>query len=313
MPKKSTIKKFIKKAEEVHNFWYDYSKSVYINSSIKIEIICSIHGSFWQIPNNHLRGAICKKCSDAHKGKKRRLLVQDFIKRSSQVHNNKYDYSLVEYINNKTNVKIICPIHGIFEQQPDNHLQGCDCLECGGKKKSNTKEFIKKAKKVHDNKYNYSLVNYINDSTKVKIICPIHGIFKQIPNSHLQDHGCPLCKQVDTSFNFIKFYKRSLLGQETGIFYKLLFTHIESGVQFIKVGITRNTVKERYRYKYDDFQYKIINQIKDTNLNCALMEKLYIKENKENKFQLPETWEFDGRTECFNFDEEKLKFKEVRL
>ena len=42
-----------------------------------------------------------------------------------------YDYSLVRYVNNHTKVKIICPIHGVFEQTPDSHLQGAGCPRCG--------------------------------------------------------------------------------------------------------------------------------------------------------------------------------------
>lgn len=67
-------------------------------------------------------------------------------------------------------------------------------------KKLTTEEFIKKAKSIHKDKYDYINVNYINSKTKVEIKCNIHGIFKQKPNNHLNNHGCPKCKVV----NFIK-------------------------------------------------------------------------------------------------------------
>lgn len=119
-----------------------------------------------------------------------RKTTEQFVSEAKLIHNNKYDYSLVEYKNNSTKVKIICPIHGVFEQRPSDHLNNHGCKKCGIEKValSNTKtteQFISEAKLVHKNKYDYSLVKYINDSTNVKIICSVHGVFEQTPNNHL--------------------------------------------------------------------------------------------------------------------------------
>ena len=124
--------------------------------------------------------------------------LSTFINKANLVHNCKYNYSLVEYKNVTTKVKIICPTHGIFEQIPYSHLKGFGCSKCGRettrKYLSLSKDnFIEKAKSIHNNKYNYSLVNYINSQTKITIICPIHGEFNQIPNSHLLGMGCNKC------------------------------------------------------------------------------------------------------------------------
>jgi hypothetical protein len=116
------------------------------------------------------------------------------ISKANLVHNDKYDYSEVEYINNRTKVKIICETHGVFEQRLDNHIyskQGCSI--CSGNKKRNTDEFIKLAKLKHNNLYKYTNTNYINDSTYIDIICEKHGEFKQIPNAHLRGQGCGIC------------------------------------------------------------------------------------------------------------------------
>ena len=118
------------------------------------------------------------------------LDTNTFIKKVKQIHGNKYDYSLVEYTNNKSKVKIICPEHGIFEQLPYSHYHH-ECKKCSDKnrtKKIKLTYFIKKAKEMHGNKYDYSLVEYINNKTKVKIICLDHGIFEQIPQHHY-NHG----------------------------------------------------------------------------------------------------------------------------
>ena len=195
-----TTEEFIEKARKVHGDKYDYSKVEYKNAHTKVCIICPEHGEFWQTPNTHLYlKCECSKCMKNAKG-----TTDEFIERARKIHINKYDYSKVEYINSKTKVCIICPEHGEFWQTPDKHLYGQGCPICGNdKQKSNTEEFIRKANKIHSNKYDYSKVNYVNSHTKVCIICPEHGEFWQKPNGHLNGQGCPSCNKI-TSDDFIQ-------------------------------------------------------------------------------------------------------------
>ena len=123
----------------------------------------------------------------------KRLTTEQFISKANDVHNYKYDYSLVEYNGIKTKVKIICKEHGEFAQTPDSHLNGNGCPKCSGNVKLTTEQFISKANEVHNYKYDYSWVEYKNRSTKVKIICKEHGEFAQTPNSHINGKGCPKC------------------------------------------------------------------------------------------------------------------------
>ena len=193
---KLTTEKFIEKAKKVHGELYDYSKVKYINANTKVCIICKEHGEFWQAPNAHLNGKKCSKCA------KNKLYTQnEFIECSKRIHGDKYDYSKVEYVNARTKVCIICPIHGEFWQTPYSHLQGHECKMCSveivkGKKKLSIEEFIEKANEVHGKKYDYSKVDYVNSHTKVCIICPKHGEFWQTPNSHLSGSGCKKCKKT---------------------------------------------------------------------------------------------------------------------
>ena len=187
---------FINKANKVHNGKYDYSKVEYVNAKTKICIICPEHGEFWQTPHNHLQGQGCPKCSATLK-----LSKDVFIEISNKKHNGKYDYSKVKYINNRTKVCIICPEHGEFWQTPSNHMYGYGCAKCANSLNaenhtSNTDIFIEKAKLIHLNKYDYSKVKYINNRTKVCIICPEHGEFWQTPDAHLSNKGCPKCGRV---------------------------------------------------------------------------------------------------------------------
>lgn len=125
--------------------------------------------------------------------------INDFISKAREVHGNKYDYSKVNYINCKTKVCIICPIHGYFWQTPDNHLQGKRCPKCSKVFRINTESFIEMSKRIHGDKYDYSKVNYVNNHTDVCIICPKHGEFWQRPSVHLIGNGCRKCGRVVTS------------------------------------------------------------------------------------------------------------------
>jgi very-short-patch-repair endonuclease len=124
----------------------------------------------------------------------KKLTTNEFIKKAKKIHGNKYDYSLVNYNGYYEKVKIKCDkiCHVIFEQTPKKHLYGTGCPICKRKSMS-TQEFIKKAKKIHGNKYNYSLVKYKNTKTKIKINCKKHNSFEQLPNLHLT-YGCIKCK-----------------------------------------------------------------------------------------------------------------------
>ena len=127
----------------------------------------------------------------------KKLTQKEFIERTKMVHGDKYDYSKVEYVNNSTPVYIICSKHGEFYQKPHDHLSGCGCKKCAIEHKksifrTSKSTFISKAKQVHGDKYDYSKIEYINNHTKVCIICPKHGEFWQTPENHLH-YGCNKC------------------------------------------------------------------------------------------------------------------------
>ena len=128
----------------------------------------------------------------------KRLTTEEFVHRAKLVHGEKYDYTKVVYVDCVTKVCIICPIHGEFWQKPVDHLRGAGCKHCacvnnGQKTVLTTEDFIRKARLVHGNKYDYSKTRYVNAHTKVCIICPIHGEFWQEAYSHLSGNGCKLC------------------------------------------------------------------------------------------------------------------------
>lgn len=194
-----TTEEFIEKARKIHGERYDYSKTVYICSKGKVIIICKVHGEFLQTAGGHLQKNGCSSCS-----RNKKKTTEEFIKDAIKIHDQKYDYSKVQYKNAMEKVIIICKIHGEFFQMPYLHLYSHGCSKCVGLNKT-TEDFVKEAKEIHGNKYDYSKTKYVLVSEKVIIICKNHGEFLQTPNSHLSRKGCPKCVGLNkTTGEFIK-------------------------------------------------------------------------------------------------------------
>ena len=227
-----TTDSFVKKALEIYGDRYDYSLVQYDRSNAKVKIICPQHGVFETAPNNHLRKmGNCPKCAEISRANKRRMILQEFLDRVREIHKNKYDYSKTEYVSVTTPVKIICPKHGEFLQIPQVHLAGKGCRECSDEKHRLTvKDFLNRAKKIHENKYDYSLVVYLNGRKKIQIGCPKHGVFEQTAASHLKGNGCPSCKEsrgerkIAFFLNFFQIgYKRGKSFSGCRNVYRLFF------------------------------------------------------------------------------------------
>lgn len=186
MPKKVTTEDFITRAKAVHGDRYNYSSVVYRSTHDKVEVICPVHGVFQVTPSNHLKGRGCPKCSFTRS-------TEDFIRNARKVFGNRYDYSKAIFKSAHDYITIICPEHGEFQIRAGNHIQGHGCAKCSKNKRYSTESFIEAAKKVHGSFYDYSEVDYVNAKTKVRIICPKHGAFEQIPSNHLKGIRCPRC------------------------------------------------------------------------------------------------------------------------
>jgi very-short-patch-repair endonuclease len=196
--KKGTVLDFINRAKKVHGERYDYSKTVYANAAIKVEIVCKEHGAFKTHVHSHLKGRGCQKCSMIEYVKKRSLSQDEFLRRSNIAHGDRFDYSLTEYTSSSSKVIITCKVHGPFLQWPGDHMKGIGCSKCsdvfkGDYNRLSNDDFIKKAQLKHNNRYGYSQTEYQQGKKKVKITCLIHGVFLQSPNDHLGGAGCPKC------------------------------------------------------------------------------------------------------------------------
>lgn len=249
---------FIEKAIKKHGNKYDYSKVEYIGSHKQVTIICLEHGGFNQSPTNHLSGNGCPECAAKYsRGKYRLTTLETFLNQAFEIHKDKYDYSKVEWKNTRTKIIIICPIHGEFTQIPQNHIRlKCGCRKCGREiakskiNKYNTDYFIENAIKVHGDKYDYSNSKCFNATDKVEIECPVHGMFPQPANQHLQGHGCPKC-------NFDQMANDRAMGKELFI---------------IKA-------KEKFGEKYDYSKVEYVNGQKYVCLICPIHGEFEVTPN----------------------------------
>lgn len=229
-----TQEEIINKFKIVHGDKYDYSKVIYTKMVNNVVIICPKHGEFIQTPHSHLKGQGCPKCGNIKRAINKTYTTDIFCKKAKKIYGDEYDYSEVKYVNSKTPICIICPEHGKFFVKPSEFLNNKRiCPECS---KNNMKkllthsqnEFIDNARKIHGNKYDYSKVNYINNRTKVCIICPKHGEFWQIPYVHLKPCDCPKCaelsrrlKQTNDTKSFIN--KAILMHKDKYLYTKTVY------------------------------------------------------------------------------------------
>jgi hypothetical protein len=131
MSERLTKEIFIERAKAVHGDKYDYSKVNYVNSRTKVEIVCPVHGSFFQRPKTHLDGKGCKKCGVMARSLKLRKSEEAFVKDYyEKFPNSKYDLSKANYVSDRGMVNVICPIHGCFKIKANHLMHGCGCKEC---------------------------------------------------------------------------------------------------------------------------------------------------------------------------------------
>ena len=282
--------------KRVHGERYFYHKVDYINAMRKVCIVCSDHGDFWQTPADHQSGHGCPKCKSDNTSKIFRKGKSHFLKKFKEVHGDKYDYSLVEGdLAGKDFIKILCKEHGIFEQKVMSHALGYGCQKCGGVHRYNTKSFIETANKIHKCRYDYSEAVYVNNRTKVCIGCPIHGIFKQTPHSHLMGSGCQLCALGLSSHKRHDYIK--ICSKKGGLSKLYVLKCSKDCETFYKIGITRKDIRDRFSGSQMPYQYEVIKLIENSAAFIWDLEKQLFRFLRNHRYNpaIP----FAGQTECF--------------
>ncbi|MCK5612932.1 hypothetical protein KAR91_64255 [Candidatus Pacearchaeota archaeon] len=226
MSKIVTTEMFIERAKSMHGDLYCYDNVIYVRAKENIEVICNRCGLHFPVtPNNHTNshsgGKGCPECNGGVRKSRDR-----FIKEAIKKYGDKFEYDKVKYINARTNVEILCKIHGYFEATPDTFLSpktihGCDKCAIDSTKKSLSKtaeKFLRDATRIHSDTYEYDLRTFVNNDTTIKANCRMHGEFNLNPKSHTSKYrvGCPECGRISkglaqriTKEQFLKYAKES--------------------------------------------------------------------------------------------------------
>lgn len=308
---KLTKDEVIDRIKNIHGDKYGGVDDInYINIGTKIKLICPIHKDFYITPKSIFNGCGCRKCSQIANANKTKYDIDAFIKKAREIHGDKYDYSQSTYVNGITKLKIVCPIHGVFEQTPSKHLSGQGCPKCGHNSFMTTETLIEEARKIHDGKYDYSKTEYIDYNTKVCIICPEHGEFWQYPYQHIdRKNGCPKCGNIATASKLSKtredFIKDAI--KVHGDKYTFKDTIYKNSTTRIKVNCRKHGMFEilpsnllqgygcpKCRCTCSKEENEVANFIGELNVE---FEKIKLENGQELDIYIPDkkiAFEFDG-------------------
>jgi len=222
------------------------------------------------------------------------IQTTDIIQQFKNKHGNKYDYSLVNYINTTTKVKVICKIHGVFTTLPISHkISGC--RKCYNESKvSSTTEFISKSKEIHKDLYDYSKTTYIRSNMNIKLICNIHGKFDIIPSNHLKGRGCQICA-----------WQQRYVGKVTILYYIKIKNQYKIGVCCLgNFKSPENAINSRYHKENKlNIKFEIINyDVFNNGEEAYSLEQKIIKNNREKLIQKEDMILLSGFTETFTED-----------
>lgn len=303
-----TTEQFVNKAIVIHGTKYEYNRVVYKRATEKVKIWCRTHGEFLVTPSNHLsRKSGCPECARNIYGKSKRDTARStFVGDCNRIHNNKYGYSEVNYVTAHTKVAIHCPHHGTFEMQPYNHRQGQGCPECGLARRSilrtsNTSSFVARSRAAHGMKYVYDYVDYVKTKEKVQIVCREHGPFFQRPEQHLRGEGCPTCGQASWfaeqgGYTERMFSANPDMKSQSGLLYLIRFT--DDNESFVKIGITKRTLTERFHWGYGAYQMETVRALNMPLYNAWKKEQQIITRFYTHRHIPSNT--IGGWTECFD-------------
>lgn len=285
---KDNITNFFK---EKHGEKFDYSKVDYVDLHTHVIITCKKHNhTFTQSPRKHLEGkGGCIKCAHELRNTSIKKNEKQFLKEAKAKFGDKFTYH--SYIDQITEMRITCPDHGDFHILPRYHVfNQYGCPKCAteaqsSKLKKTFTDFITQATDVHGDKFTYSENSFIDYTTKMEIICHIHGAFKQKPRYHVAGKGCPECG------------KHSFKDSKPGIMYYL---SINNG-QAYKIGITNKTIQDRF-YLPDLEQISVLKTWEYSDgAECRKAERKILQDYKQFKYTGPSLLS-SGNTELFSID-----------
>ena len=322
---------FLNKANELHNYKFDYSKTNFVDQHTKITIICPEHGEFTQSPDLHIRKNAkgCTKCWNIIKTQLIRarppslyptreiISLEELVVRSIKKFGPKYKYDFKDYNGITGNpIVVICPKHGEFSAIPIAHLWSTTgCCKCGWEKRSKSKtssydEVIAECNKIHNNQYTYPEHNrevYVDKKTKIEVICNKHGSFRLSAQKHTGGQECSRCRMdklvrsgiVAGGYSEEFFVKNPHQKTVPGHLY---YASVNDG-EYYKIGITKRPLKTRTDCIISKAKNKgktiITPEVLQTWQNdlyqCFKMEQQILQEYERHRVLLPWSTELFDR------------------
>jgi hypothetical protein len=299
---------FIELATKIHKGKYDYSNVVYTQCHVKVCIVCPEHGEFWQTPAGHLRNSGCYRCakekmfSDSQQRRK-----EEFINKAVEKHGDKFDYSLVEYVNSYTAVTIKCPQHGYFQTTPSRHLcktyAGCSgCYKAGSNKEyaldlHEVNRRLSVGKELNPYIIFKGIVGEYENWTNLRVLleCERHGEYTQVANSYYRGMTCISCANEKRGARTRESYT------ETHEYATLYLLQIQNGNEsYLKVGMT-TLLDRRVDQISKDIPNARIEVVKHLTMPSGVVwdtEKRIHNSTLFSKYT-PQEW-FGGGTECYD-------------
>jgi hypothetical protein len=190
---KVSIDDWVKNCNIKYDNYYDYTKVSFNKLSDVVTIICPKHGEFNKKATLHLHKSGCVYCC---KNKSNIIHISDV---KEKLHRNKY-FNFVDfdvYKNNTQKIEVYCKKANHKSLVDARHLfnNNVNCSYCSNVRSHTTAEWIEKAIDRHQSKYDYSEAEYSGSKNKIKIICPTHGPFYQVPILHINGAGCRSCNR----------------------------------------------------------------------------------------------------------------------
>ena len=284
----------------LHDSKYTYPNFIYVDNTTKFEVVCNLHGSFYVNHSSHTakrKPVGCPVCS----GAKTRLTFESWKEKACKIHNGFYSYIEFEYNGRNSIATVVCPLHGLFNQKCDSHLQGRGCQTCRyekvAQKNGKTKDqFVEQANQVHCNKYDYSNFDYVNNKTASVVKCKACTFeWKVRPDNHLYDEtGCPKCAKTGI-YGKAKNKDISYSDMDCVVYFIRIYDDKES---FLKVGLTAESINRRFSklpYKFEIIKYFNLKLDK-----ARVIESDCFKQFSDFKYK--PLISFSGKTECFSYD-----------
>lgn len=224
----------------------------------------------------------------------KKLTQEIMLERFHNKHSDRYNYSKSKFVTSKSPVTITCKEHGDFEQKPENHWSGQNCMKCtnidrGKNQLRSQDKVIENFRLIHGNLYNYDKVDYIGNDKKVIITCFKHGDFLQEPKAHINGNKCPKCRKYHSYFRDRSYYT----GKKTILYHIFLDEYM-----VYKIGLTVSTIQNRF--KTDNVKYTILSETEFENGEEAWdLEQKLLNETFNDMYEGPKLLA-SGNTELRN-------------